>query len=120
MSSLAYICLYVFSDCESFQTIYLEDLKLFTSDSFQTKLLDVQPLPKSVLQNKDFEDLYTFTHFNPVQTQVFHSCYYTDTPIILGAPTGSGKTIVAELCVLKLFRENPDMKVCMIDGLLLD
>lgn len=84
---------------------------MFTSDSYQTKLLDVQPLPKSVLHNKGFEDLYPFTHFNTVQSQVFHSCYYTDTPIILGAPTGSGKTIVAELCVLKLFRENPRLKV---------
>lgn len=99
------------SDCETFQSINLENLKLFTSDSYQTKLLDVQPLPKTVLQKQDYEDLYPFSHFNTVQSQVFHSCYYTDTPVILGAPTGSGKTIVAELCVLKLFRESPHLKV---------
>ncbi|XP_072381205.1 activating signal cointegrator 1 complex subunit 3-like isoform X2 [Diabrotica undecimpunctata] len=103
-----------FLHCETLQVLRLEDLKLFTADSFQTKILDVQPLPKTVLQNKSYEDLYPFTHFNAVQSQVFHSCYFTDTPVILGAPTGSGKTIVAELCILRLFRRNPNLKVVYI------
>ncbi|KAJ8934566.1 hypothetical protein NQ318_017265 [Aromia moschata] len=103
-----------FLHSETYEVINLENLKLFTSDSFQTKILDVQPLAKTVLQNKSFEDLYPFTHFNAVQSQVFHSCYYTDTPIILGAPTGSGKTIVAELCVLRQFRQDPKLKVVYI------
>nr|CAH7750403.1 unnamed protein product [Callosobruchus chinensis] len=103
-----------FMHSETVEIINLEDLKLFTSDSFQTKILDVRPLPKTVLQNKAFEDLYPFTHFNVVQSQVFHSCYYTETPIILGAPTGSGKTIVAELCILRQFRLDPSLKVVYI------
>ncbi|XP_018561947.1 activating signal cointegrator 1 complex subunit 3 isoform X3 [Anoplophora glabripennis] len=103
-----------FLHSETIRVINLEDLKLFTSDSFQTKILDVQPLPKTVLQNKSYENLYPFTHFNTVQSQVFHSCYYTDTPVILGAPTGSGKTIVAELCVLRQFRQDPKLKVVYI------
>lgn len=94
--------------------INLEDLKIFSSESFQTKILDVQPLSKSVLRNKSYEDLYPFTHFNAVQSQVFHSCYHTDTPVILGAPTGSGKTIVAELCILRLFMHQPTLKVVYI------
>ncbi|KAJ8967760.1 hypothetical protein NQ314_002643 [Rhamnusium bicolor] len=103
-----------FLHSETIEVINLENLKLMTSDSFQTKILDVQPLPKTVLQNKSFEDLYPFSHFNSVQSQVFHSCYYTDTPIILGAPTGSGKTIVAELCILRQFRQDPTLKVVYI------
>ncbi|XP_056637201.1 activating signal cointegrator 1 complex subunit 3-like isoform X1 [Diorhabda sublineata] len=103
-----------FLHSESIQTIVSEDLKLFTSESFQTKILDVQPLPKTVLKNKSYEDLYPFTHFNAVQSQVFHSCYYTNSPIILGAPTGSGKTIVAEMCILRLFQNEPQLKVVYI------
>ncbi|XP_074028472.1 activating signal cointegrator 1 complex subunit obelus isoform X3 [Leptinotarsa decemlineata] len=103
-----------FMHSETVQVINLQDLKLFTNDSFQTKILDVQPLPKSVLRNKSFEDLYPFTHFNAVQSQVFHSCFHTDTPLILGAPTGSGKTIVAELCILRQFINNPGLKVVYI------
>ncbi|KAL1501849.1 hypothetical protein ABEB36_007098 [Hypothenemus hampei] len=103
-----------FLHSENTIVINLEDLKLFGSESFQTNILDLQPLSKTVLRNRSFEDLYPFTHFNAVQSQVFHSCYYTDTPIILGAPTGSGKTIVAELCMLRLFSNNPEQKVVYI------
>ncbi|XP_060529591.1 activating signal cointegrator 1 complex subunit 3 isoform X2 [Cylas formicarius] len=103
-----------FMHSETMQVINIDELTLFTAESRETKILDVQPLPKTVLRNKQFEDLYSFTHFNAVQSQVFHSCYYTETPIILGAPTGSGKTIVAELCLLRLFANNPELKVVYI------
>lgn len=35
-----------------------------------TELLDLDPLPVSALDNVQYEGLYTFTHFNPIQTQV--------------------------------------------------
>lgn len=37
--------------------------------------------------------------------------YHTDKNVLLGAPTGSGKTISAELAMLHLFNTQPDMKV---------
>lgn len=43
--------------------------------------------------------------------QAFHTLYHTDHPVLLGAPTGSGKTISAELCMLRLFSQHPGQKV---------
>ena len=46
--------------------------------------------------------------------QAFHTLYHTDENVLLGAPTGSGKTISAELAMLRVFRAHPGMKVIYI------
>jgi len=79
-----------------------------------TELLRVQPLPVTALFNKEAESMYPFSHFNPIQTQMFHIGYHTDHNILLGAPTGSGKTISAEICIHRLFRKYPGKKVIYI------
>jgi activating signal cointegrator complex subunit 3 len=82
-----------------------------------TELLDLQPLPLSVLNDKESERIFRFSHFNPIQTQVFHTLRHTDENVLLGAPTGSGKTVVAELAMLRLFEQYPDRKVIYIGPL---
>lgn len=79
-----------------------------------TELLDLDPLPKTALADPVAESLYRFSHFNPIQTQAFHTLYHTDDSALLGAPTGSGKTISAELTMLRLFKAHPDKKVIYI------
>lgn len=79
-----------------------------------TDLLDLRPLPLSALQNPQYEALYRFSHFNPIQTQAFHTLYHGDSNVLLGAPTGSGKTISAELALLRLFSAHPGRKVIYI------
>lgn len=74
-------------------------------------MLELQPLPISALDNKGYQSLYNFTHFNPIQTQIFHCLYHTDNNVLLGAPTGSGKTIAAEIAMYRVFNEHPDAKV---------
>lgn len=71
----------------------------------------MDPLPVTALNNAKLEVLYPFTHFNPIQTQLFHTLYHTDHNVLLGAPTGSGKTIAAEIAIFRVFREQPDAKV---------
>ena len=83
-----------------------------------TELLDLYPLPVAVLKDPQLEMLYSFTHFNPVQTQIFHTLYHTDHNVLLGAPTGSGKTIAAELAIFRTFRVYPGTKVCLYRSLL--
>lgn len=79
-----------------------------------TELLDLQPLPVTALDNPQLEKLYGFTHFNPIQTQIFHVLYHTDGNVLLGAPTGSGKTVAAELAIFRVFREHPGTKAIYI------
>jgi replicative superfamily II helicase len=49
-----------------------------------------------------------FTHFNAIQTQVFTSLYDSDENVLVAAPPGSGKTVCAELALLRLFTANAD------------
>ncbi|KAH0483158.1 MAG: uncharacterized protein KVP18_001187 [Porospora cf. gigantea A] len=86
-----------------------------SSSSSQTALLPLDPLPVAVLQDPRFRTLYTgFKFLNPIQTQVFHACFHTDANILLGAPTGSGKTMVGEFTVMRLFKREPKAKVVYI------
>ncbi|KAL0808656.1 hypothetical protein ABMA28_013091 [Loxostege sticticalis] len=73
-----------------------------------TELLDLQPLPISALRNPQYEALYSemFPQFNPVQTQVFNAVYNSDDNVFVGAPSGSGKSVIAELALLRLLSAN--------------
>lgn len=75
-----------------------------------TELLDLQPLPVTALRNEKFEALYAdkFPQFNPIQTQVFNAVYNSGDNIFIGAPTGSGKTTIAEFAVLRMFSQQPN------------
>ena len=81
----------------------------------ETNLQDLTPLPTTALQDSRYESLYSekFDTFNPIQTQLFHVLYHTDTPVFLGAPTGSGKTIVSELAILRMKRLHPKDGICV-------
>ncbi|KOB52117.1 Uncharacterized protein OBRU01_26493, partial [Operophtera brumata] len=43
--------------------------------------------------------------------KIFHCLYHTDNNVLLGAPTGSGKTIVAEVAMFRVFNEYPGCKI---------
>lgn len=75
-----------------------------------TELLDLQPLLVSTLKADGYDELYAgrFTHFNPIQTQVFQCLYNTDENALVGAPTGSGKTVCAEFAIMRSLMTNQD------------
>ncbi|MCJ1441439.1 MAG: hypothetical protein MMC23_001926 [Stictis urceolatum] len=86
------------------------------TESVYTDLLNLQPLPVSALKNSLLEEVYgqRFPFFNPMQTQIFHTLYHTSENVLLGSPTGSGKTVAAELAMWWAFREKPGSKVVYI------
>ncbi|KAI1501740.1 Sec63 Brl domain-containing protein [Biscogniauxia marginata] len=78
--------------------------KLILPEKFppHTQLLDLQPLPVAALKAKDYSNLYDdWSYFNKIQTQTFNSLYTTDDNVLIGAPTGSGKTVCAEFAILR-------------------
>ncbi|PWN44015.1 putative ATP dependent RNA helicase [Ceraceosorus guamensis] len=73
-----------------------------------TRLEDRQPMPVSGLQSKDAQALFQnqFGTFNKVQTQTYHTIYETNDSAFVGAPTGAGKTVIAELAMLRLWNNS--------------
>ncbi|TIB36491.1 hypothetical protein E3P84_00909 [Wallemia ichthyophaga] len=88
-----------------------------------TPLLDLQPLPISALHNKAYENIYTPSNdneyaiesFNKIQTQVFQALYTSDDSVIIGAPTGSGKTICAEFALLRFWQKSGSSRAVVIE-----
>ncbi|XP_027153798.1 DExH-box ATP-dependent RNA helicase DExH17 [Coffea eugenioides] len=59
---------------------------------------------KSVLDlPAPFHSIYGFRYFNSLQSECFSACYLSDINMVISAPTGSGKTVLFELCILRVF-----------------
>lgn len=101
---------------ESVHSVSFQHLIKPTNDTIRTNLLRLQPLPVAALHNKEYASIYEpkFRYFNPMQTMTFHSLYNTNSNIFVGSPTGSGKTVVAELAIWHAFNEFPNSKVVYI------
>lgn len=97
--------------------ISLHDILLPADAPAHTPLLDLAPLATTALRDPQLQALYPYSHFNPVQTQVFHMMYHTDHSVLIGAPTGSGKTLVAELALYRLWAAHPHAKAVYIGPL---
>ncbi|KAG8071458.1 hypothetical protein GUJ93_ZPchr0006g46127 [Zizania palustris] len=49
-----------------------------------------------------FRSVFGFRYFNSLQSECFPSCFLSDVNMVISAPTGSGKTVLFELCILRL------------------
>ncbi|KAL4383547.1 hypothetical protein GQ457_15G023510 [Hibiscus cannabinus] len=49
-----------------------------------------------------FRSTFNFRYFNSLQSECFPVCFLSDVNMVISAPTGSGKTVLFELCILRL------------------
>ncbi|TYJ37629.1 hypothetical protein E1A91_A05G388300v1 [Gossypium mustelinum] len=63
-------------------------------DSYSLK--SVFDLPES------FRSIFNFRYFNSLQSECFPVCFLSDVNMVISAPTGSGETVLFELCILRL------------------
>ncbi|XP_051146155.1 DExH-box ATP-dependent RNA helicase DExH17 [Andrographis paniculata] len=49
-----------------------------------------------------FRSAFSFRYFNSLQSECFSTCYLSDVNMVISAPTGSGKTVLFELCIMRL------------------
>lgn len=105
-----------FVDADSHAQLDLTSMQVGLEKLDFTNLLNLRPLRIGTLREKSFEKLFSenIPFFNPIQTQLFWPLYHTSENILIGAPTGSGKTIMAELAIFRLFRVDPSKKVVYI------
>lgn len=76
----------------------------FPREKVQLELMKLESVlpPNNSLIDAPYEDLYKnpFKFFNPIQTKVFPVIYHSDDNVFVAAPTGSEKTVCAELAIL--------------------
>lgn len=63
-------------------------------DSYKLKSVLDLPAP--------FRSAFSFRYFNSLQSECFPVCFGSDVNMVISAPTGSGKTVLFELCILRL------------------
>lgn len=105
-----------FLGAETVATLDFGKLELPTTQTIRTNLLRLRPLSVNAFDNNALVSYYSrrFQHFNPMQSMVFHSLYHHKDAVLLGSPTGSGKTIACEIAVWAALRDRPSAKVVYI------
>ena len=71
-------------------------------------------VPISQLEMPLCEAYYPFTHFNSLQSACFYTLFETNMNTLIGAPTGSGKTICAEIAFWRLTKHSPSKKLLYV------
>ncbi|XP_042540517.1 probable ATP-dependent DNA helicase HFM1 [Dipodomys spectabilis] len=93
-----------------------EDIFKLSSFSIASQPHDIQGVTKNGLSSlkavaeipAKFRSIFKeFPYFNYIQSKAFDDLLYTDRNFVICAPTGSGKTVVFELAIIRLLMEAP-------------
>jgi len=58
---------------------------------------------KVTILPKKFQKIFPFDEFNVIQSATYNLIYNTNKSAIIATPTGSGKTVIAEIAILRAF-----------------
>ena len=75
-----------------------------------TGLVPVSVLPQS------WRRLFPYQHFNRMQSSCFDEAHGSDHSLVVAAPTGSGKTAVLEMAMVRLFSARDDQGAAARNG----
>ncbi|KAH3680742.1 hypothetical protein WICMUC_000176 [Wickerhamomyces mucosus] len=92
--------------CESKIPVILNKIKLPKKFPAPTQLLNLHTIPVTDLKYEEFIKTFNFSYFNEIQSQVFNTIYNSSDNSFVGAVKGSGKTVIAELALLRHWRQN--------------
>ena len=84
----------------------LTHLHLPEQDQPHTPLLKHQKLLVNALPAV-LQTLFSFPRLNAIQSHCFQKCYHHDENLFIGAPTGSGKIVCAELAIMRVLERSP-------------
>ncbi|KAL6450180.1 BRR2 Pre-mRNA-splicing helicase BRR2 [Candida maltosa Xu316] len=87
--------------CSWKSPIVLKDLIIPKSTTFFLDNSSVE-----LVSTEEFGDVFPFTHFNKLQSACFDSIYKSDENVFVGSPKGDGKTVLAELAIIKHWNDN--------------
>lgn len=107
------LCLSQFLGSDCSYTLYVQNCGSSICEKFISKSPRLRPIRVSVI-DPEYQYIFKFNEFNIVQSQVFFQCYHTDENLLVCAPTATGKTAIAELCLIRLLKNYPDQKVVYI------
>jgi pre-mRNA-splicing helicase BRR2 len=93
---------------ESLVTVSFRHLILPDKFPAPTELLDLHPVPIKAIRWPEAEKLFDFEYLNKIQSQTFGSVYNTSESCLVAAPTGSGKSVLAELVTLRHLAKTSD------------
>lgn len=91
--------------CETRVALSLKKLIVPQKFPAPTPIYDLQPVPVSTLGVPEYEQLFSWSSFNKIQSQTFHALYNTDDNVFIGASVGNGKTACAEIALLRQWKE---------------
>jgi replicative superfamily II helicase len=78
-------------------------------------LLEQHDGPDISLPPKFIQEFFHFQNFNEMQSRLFQQAYCSDLNMVVAAPTGSGKTVVMELAILRLVeRKKTNMRTMKV------
>lgn len=96
--------------CESRIVLPFNNLTLPQKFPAHTPIYDLQPVAVSSL-GEGFQSLFPFEFFNKIQTQAYQILFNTDESVFIGASAGNGKTVCAEIALLRHLAEDNGGKV---------